>query len=369
MNYPEILKEKWNELMYDERDIIEEFLKKQYDIRYGRQRDTWHFEPAIELVGAHGTLWDVRDIRLDKDKFVVFSVDTGDRLEDWECFNFAYGELSKVIEALPDADEIVKKNAIEDISRSLTENIVWTTGSKHIIGDNFDVIMVTRTEDKIEVVLRKFGTNSEYIELKNLTSTECAQLRDHINIELLHRTKEYKEVMKWLALEPNLRKSIDEYDKTNYGCVLFTLAGTDIEFDMSAIQRDDKGNLTIFGADTCCEDELITLTEKDIKEEYLEAILKWMNARRDIMDTYNGHNWVLVQKINDAWKNGGYHKLFGTILLALLYRDNMEYEQKFGEILDYSEEYAMAHAHEIMEGVCDDLDLETILSFIRYEED
>jgi hypothetical protein len=172
--------------------------------------------------------------------------------------------------------------------------------------------------------------------------------------------------MQWLALEPNMRKSVDEYAKTNYGCVLFTLAGTDIEFDMSEIQRDDKGNLTIFGADTSCEDELITLTEKEIRKEYLAEILRWMTNCNDIMDTRNAHNAELVRKINDAWKKEGYHKLFGTILLALLYRDNMEYEQKFGEISDYSEEYAMEHAHEIMEGVCDDQDLETILLFIRY---
>ena len=31
-------------------------------------------------------------------------------------------------------------------------------------------------------------------------------------------------------------------------------------------------------------------------------------------------------------------------------------------------EMAMEHAYEIMEDVCDNRDLETILSFIRYEE-
>ena len=38
--------------MWDERDLIQEFLEKQSDIRYGNQRDSWHFEPAVELV-AH----------------------------------------------------------------------------------------------------------------------------------------------------------------------------------------------------------------------------------------------------------------------------------------------------------------------------
>jgi hypothetical protein len=60
--------------------------------------------------------------------------------------------------------------------------------------------------------------------------------------------------------------------------------------------------------------------------------------------------------------------LFSEILLALLIRDHKEYIEKYGEVDDYSVDWAMEHAHEIMEGVCDDLDLQTILSFIRYEE-
>ena len=34
----------------------------------------------------------------------------------------------------------------------------------------------------------------------------------------------------------------------------------------------------------------------------------------------------------------------------------------------YCNDYAMNHAHEIMEGICDDWDLECVLKFIRYEE-
>ena len=172
--------------------------------------------------------------------------------------------------------------------------------------------------------------------------------------------------MELLSLEENMR-----FECQNYGDATFVIDGTDVTFDVLSVRRNDKGCLVIYGndidADVC---DNIELTEKDIKHEYLVGIINEIKRSKyyDIMDTYNSHNAELVRKINAAWKKEVYHKLFGTILLALLYRDNMEYEQKFGEILDYSEEYAMNHAHEIMEGVCDDQDLETILSFIRYEE-
>lgn len=146
MNYPEELRDKYNEIMYDERDVVENFLKKQYDIRYGNQRDMWHIEPAVKMMARDGSTVLVHDIKLDKDRFVIFLAENSKKeVEELECFDFAYGELSEVIEALPDADEIVKENAIDDIATELElcGNIVWTTGQKHIIGDGFDVLMVT----------------------------------------------------------------------------------------------------------------------------------------------------------------------------------------------------------------------------------
>ena len=123
MNYPEELRERYNEVMYDERDIIEKFLKDQYDIRYGRQRDTWHFEPAIEMIARQGSIVRLTDIELNEGSFVNFIVDT--HLKKGvilECFDFAYGELSKVIEALPNAEDIVWDNAVNDL-KVMTTNL------------------------------------------------------------------------------------------------------------------------------------------------------------------------------------------------------------------------------------------------------
>ena len=366
----------YSEIMYEERDIIEKFLKDQYDIRYGRQRDMWHFEPAVEVVSYQGSLVQIHDIKLDKDKFVVFYVEAFfEKNEEWECSDFAYGELSKVIEALPDANKIVKRDAINDLGQ-MTHNLridlllkehpfVYTEyGCKYVvhdvkIGDNGTA--------------KPFGTcDGEPLIADNIytdyTLSFVKNLRDHINIEVLHQSDEYKSVMALLYLEPNLYKSVDEYNKTHYGLVTFTIEGTDIEFDVSAIQRDDKGNLTIFGADTCCEDEQIVLTEKEIRKEYLAEILKWMRPKySNIMDTYNAHDAELVRKINAAWKSEKYHDMFGDILFALGCRDKQEVKDKFDIVIDCNET-AMDNAHEIMEGVCDDLDLEMILKFIRYEE-
>ena len=368
MNYPEELRERWNECMYDERDIIQRFLEKQYDIRYGHQRDTWHFEPAVRLIGIYGCEISVTDAHLDKNKFVTFTgVCCNERNDDYECTDFAYGELSKVIEALPNAEDIVWDNAVNDL-KVMTANLridyllnespfKYEVGSKHYIVD--DVKCVNGTLSLVQAL----GSDTP---ASDLPLEVLVNLRDHINIEVLHRSSEYKELMELLSLEENMR-----FECQNYGDATFVIDGTDVTFDVSSVRRNDNGGLVIYGndidADVC---DNIELTEKDIKHEYLVGIINEMKRSKysDIMDTYNGHNAELVRKINAAWRDAKYHNSFSEILLALLVRDHEEYLDKYCEIEDYSGDWAMAHAHEIMEGVCDDWDLETILSFIRYEE-
>ncbi len=361
MNYPEELRERYNEVMYDERDIIQKFLEKQYDIRYGRQRDTWHFEPAVKVLSRYGNVEHVTDIMLDKDRFVIFIIDDA---REYECFDFAYGELSKIIEALPDVDEIVKKNAVDDLyeyqNNLLLDSLLEESPFVYELNGEllrFDGVKAKNKVYNFETIAEKNGVDF------------ITKFRDHINIELLHRTRDYQRVMELLALEENLQKSVDDYDKVRYGVVTFTLDKTDVVFDLVSVRRDDSGNLVIFGCDKDNTEDTITLTEKDIKREYLVPILKWLSSRPDIIDEHNGHNMDLVRKINTAWKDEKYYPLFGGILLALLIRDHLEFEHRFCKVDDYSEEWAMNHAHEIMEGVCDDLDLETILGFVRYEEE
>ena len=365
MNYPEELRERYNEVMYDERDIIEKFLKDQYDLRYGHQRGTWHFEPAVKMMMTDGEHVSLTDIKLDKNVFVMFSViDSESKRKEYECGYFAYGELSKVIEALPNAEDIVWDNAVNDL-KIMTTNLridylladapfKYEVGSKHYVVD--DVKCVNGTLSLVQAL----GNDTP---VSDLPLETLVALRDHININVLHKYNEYKKLVKFLSEQPNLR-----FEPANWGDVEFVIHGTDVKVDVLSASLDSNGKLQL-----CVDDdnkEAIYLEEKDIRPEYLVDLVGYIedHCRCDIMDTYNAHTPALVRTINAAWKKEVYHKLFGTILLALLYRDNMEYEQKFGEILDYSEEYAMEHAHEIMEGVCDDQDLETILLFIRYEE-
>lgn len=374
MNYPEELRERWNECMYDERDIIQRFLEKQYDIRYGHQRDTWHFEPAVELVGAHGTLWDVYDIRLDKDKFVVFSVDTGDRLEDWECSDFAYGELSKVIEALPNAEDVVRNNAVNDLKVMTTnlriDYLLADAPFKHEVGSKHYVVDDVKCVNGTLSLVQALGNDTP---VSDLPTEVLVNLRDHIRTSVLKKSEQYKK----------LKEIILKYEGGAYNfcenntflAVDVTPDGTDMQLPVCDVSFEN-GQLNILVAinETRLGDETgneeINLVEKDLTPANLDAIIKFFEEEvySDIIDTRNAHNPELVRKINAAWKSDKYHNEFSEILIALSSRDHTEFEEKFSCSVESDGTWAMEHAHEIMEEVCDDWDLETILSFIRYEE-
>lgn len=364
MNYPEEIREKYNECMYEERDIIEKFLKDQYDIRYGRQRDTWHFETAVEVVAHQGSLVQIHDIKLDKDKSVVFYVEAFcEKNAEWECFDFAYGELSKVIEAFPSIDEIIKIKMMADIKRIVGENtIVWMTGKRHLICGGYDVLMVSPNGfGSYKVTLRRDNTNSDFT-LVNLNAKHLTDIRNYLYKDRLQHSPQYKEVMNLLASEENLRVEFDEFNTTS----LF-LKESGALFIATYIQRTDKGDLTIGGEGL--KSQSITLTENDIEPEYLDAIIpllkkrKWEEILKDDL-----HDPELVRKINAAWNSEKFHEKFEPILYAIAMRDYEMYETKFHAVPESNEGWAMNNARDILRCLCDNKDLNAILLFLGYED-
>ena len=369
MNYPKELRERYNEVMYDERDIIEKFLTDQYDLRYGHQRDEWSFEPAIEVVSGNGSLVLVHGVKLDENKFVVFDIEAFcEKSVIWECTDFAYGELSKVIEALPNAEDIVRDNAINDlkvmtantrIDQVLFENpFNYEVNGKHCVVD--DVKCVNGTVSLVQAL----GNDTQASELPVKVLTE---LRDHINISVLHGYNEYKKLVKFLSEQPNL-----SFEPHNFGDIEFTINGTDVKVDVLSAFLDADGKLQL-----CVDDnrqETLWFGEKDIRPEYLVDLVGYIedHCRFDIMDTYNGHNAKLVKKINAAWKSPEYYYRFAYIVYSIAQRDYSECEEKLScdmkdFLLSIIEDCNKDSIHKVLEEICDDIDLQTILLFIRYE--
>lgn len=377
MNYPEELREKYNECMYDERDLIENFLNDTADLSMGNQMFEWHLEPAVKMMNIYGNEIAVTDIRLDKDKFVVFDGMFGKLKDEYECSDFAYSELRKVIEALPNTEDIVRAKAINDLKvmylNIRIDYLLADAPFKYEVNGKFYTLDDVKCRNDEVSLVQALGSDTP---ASDLPTEVLVNLRDHIRTSVLKKSEQYNRLKE--IIFKNKGGAYNFCENNTFLAVSVTPDGTDMQLPVCDISFEN-GHINVLVSingtrlgDETGNDE-INLVEKDLTPANLDAIIKFFEEEydSDIMDTYNAHNPELVRKINKAWKNKKYHNLFGDILLALARRDEEEIGDKYGDLNVAIQEPkdAMDYAHEIMEGVCDDWDLETILSFIRYEED
>ncbi len=269
--------EDYSEIMYNERDLIESFLKKQYDIRYGSQRDTWHFEPAVEVLFNNGTPVEITDIKLDDCNIVVFLVKVRDHNCYWcDCTYFAFGELSKVLDALPEVDDIIRKRSITDLKiicrdYNITELLKehpfnWTDG-------NVSCAITDLSLDKDGGLHCQHLDNESEKEQCLFTSAKALNaLCDHIKVAILHCSDQYKRLKELLSLQENLRFDVPKYEDMS-----FCIESTDVTFDVTGASIDDEGRLFLYGNDIDADyDGGIVLNEKEIEPRYLDGILEVM---------------------------------------------------------------------------------------------
>ena len=375
MNYPEELRWRYNEVMFDERDLLINFIKEQATIRFGNQMWCWTFEPRPVLHKRNDDYVSVESMRLYNGELEIFQ--SGDPTTPLFAEDFYYGELAKLIEELPEIDDIVKKNVFEDIDKMfknyklsaiLKEHpFYWKDGNSEF---HIEDVWTENGETRFEVhEIINGQQEGGYGIWEDLDKTNALCLQRHLCQSILLCSREYEKLT--LLLRTREGGCYNFSEKNNFGAVSIKLDGTDVRLNVIEVEFDDTEGLHVFVStkDTglMCDDNLdvLKLFEADLTPDNLGDILKFFEE--EIINTYNGHNEELVWKINDAWNNPKYMKSFAPILLALLTRDQKEYEDRYDTDASLTEEYAYGHAHEIMEGVCDDWDLETILSFIRYE--
>ena len=155
------------------------------------------------------------------------------------------------------------------------------------------------------------------------------------------------------------------------GCPMVFGDVTDATYEISSWREPFK-NVSVVTEreilDTFCKEEV----EKAIDEEDKATFLT---------DAYNGHDNVLVDKINELWRNARINKdvrvlkNFEIILKALYKRDAKEIlnNERFGWDENATEESVyesmcaawVSLSYDYLKGVADDQDLETIINFVR----
>ena len=364
--------EMYNEVMFDERDLIEKFLNEQSSLIWGNQMYEWEISPAIDLVKSNGERIKVNSIRRDHEKFVVFH--SYDAHETLECTDFAYGELSKILDILPDPIEVKVKGYVKsDFYKWTSECAVGLDGNL-FHWDNFyvhNIFQGKRDDGTIGVMYEiNEGETSEGWGLWEELDPEVAlQLHAHVKKDILRRSQQYKTLTKQLNWFGGNLYNFSEHGEV--GKVWLTPDGTDLDLMVLDVSME-SGSLevlvsimdTAIGNDT--GEDTMTLFEKDLTPKMLNDLIKFFD-KETIMDTSNGHDKLLVEIINNAWNDKGRMELFKYIIFSLILRDKEESFDKIGWIPDDYTSVGKNEIHAYLQEVADDTDLETILQFVRHE--
>ena len=170
--------DRYNDVMFDEREVIEEFLKEQSDIRYGQQMYEWAFRDPVAIMMWNGNVLTIEEMKLDYSTFVLFRASNG----TWyECSDFAYGQLSKIIDALPEVDDIKRKNIDCDLYRLTKEYKMLSLLKEYPIeftdGVDYTLTDVFIEDDKVKL---EVYDGSTYGILSEIDLKTYKKISDHI---------------------------------------------------------------------------------------------------------------------------------------------------------------------------------------------
>ena len=266
---------RYNEIMFDERDVIKSFLERQADIRYGKQMWEWCLN-NVQVIAVNGALYYCYEIFLADDdvKFRMKpAIDWQGETEVWECSNFALGELSKIIDALPEIEKIIRTNAESDLKEFCKDCSVNLEGEEfrwNVEDFKYEVQEIA-LDSKGDLACLVMHTNPNgktmFLNVEHFDLDITQKLRDHVHVVILHRHKEYNELMNLLEKFDNLRC---DFERPDYWIVP---AGTDHHCDLVSVYRDADHLFVMTKPDERVGDSLL-FEEKDLSPNNLPIIIE-----------------------------------------------------------------------------------------------
>ena len=362
----------YEEIARQERDVILGFLYKQANLCYGNQMFEYCLNDIV-LHNDYGIEFKVRCIRV-KDNDVIFDVVStfGNHLE-CTCLEFAFGELSKLIDILPEPDEINKKQFEFDMS-------LWSNGGKIKLSTPFKWTDKDNHTYELHSIF-KDGGNVMY-EVKGCDGDNdwglwnglpddikvAEKMRDYVASDILHNSEEYKAIKKTLGSH-----GYNFVENGEFPSVMYQPFGTDIELPILDIDTSDNQiSILVSIKDTRLEigdADSMTINEYQIDPKSLKPIVDFF-SHQTIMDDKNGHNKELVKEINNLWKVKSNRTKFNEVLYLLGEEFKTDYENQAGNVVPENPNCVTdSFACEFLSYICDDFDLQTIINYVNGEID
>ena len=300
---------RYNEIMFDERDLIIAFLKQQADLRYGNQM--FEYALNVNVLLCDGRMANVVEISLGKDDELRLRVNPeagGSEVRPAEYL--ALGELSKVLDALPDATDLVYKNAVEDMQtlrkdyniESLLKEFPFVFKSSASTFTVLDVFTDKSGKINFEIEEDINGSKGPGI-WEELDTQNAKDLADHIKIHILRCSNEYARLKKHLGqFGGNLYNFCEN---NNAGSVYITPVGTDLQLMVLDVSMEN-GPLEVLVSiaetrlQNTLKDDTMLLEEKDLTPANVGVIAQFFDKPTQELVELSDSQKVLVKKFKDV---------------------------------------------------------------------
>ena len=151
------------------------------------------------------------------------------------------------------------------------------------------------------------------------------------------------------------------------------LATIEVKANSMSIEDFNVDKITLtkkFNVDAETTEEAFEYVKKQIscfcKRNNKTILTNHIVLMRDIMSYHNGHNRILVDKLNELWLDKKNHNNFGIIISALYVKYREECDDKDIHIVEQYDKFYEDFVWDFLTDVCDDCDLETIIKFVSH---
>lgn len=362
----------YEEIARQERDTILGFLYKQADLGDGNQMYEYALNDVV-LRNDYGIEFKVREIRV-KDNDVIFDVvTTFDEHLECTCLDFAFGELSKLIDILPEPDEINKKRIEFDMSIwsnkgkiKLTEPFKWTDKDNH----TYELYTIYKDGGNVMYEVKGDDGDNDWGLWNGLPEDikVAEKMRDYVAKDILHKSEEYKAIKDAIGSH-----GYNFAENGEFPSVMFQPFGTDIELPILDIDTSDNQiSILVSIKDTRLQigdGDTMTINEYQIDPDSLKPIVEFF-SHQTIMEDKNGHDKELVKKINNLWKVKSNRTKFNEVIYLLGEEFKTDYENEVGKKIPSSaDNVSEDFAYELLMYICDDFDLQTIINYVNGDID
>ena len=306
---------RYNEVMFDEAEMIVDFLRRQADVKYGNQMFEWYITPSVELIEHSGVKVQASMVFLKDGNLFIEARDEAGETHELDYCVFAYNEMSKILDVLPEPDSIVDKQLDEELKRlclnynmnKLLEVNPFDWRDKRSKYTVLDVFLDEENKLNYEIHEEINGADGGFGVWESIELVMKELLVKRMKNAVLKSSQQFntlKRQLNWFG--GNLYNFVEN---GNAGSVYITPRGTDLQLAVLDVNFDDgRLNILVSVAGTRIAEQTgedtMYLTEDMIEPQYLDGLISFFNGNHFVSESER-------QTLADSFTSSTLNTMFG----------------------------------------------------------